>query len=62
MDSISVPIAMPNNFKTLRGLKHWPIRSSKTTAVASDPTLTGSILETGAYGVPSKSQNPTVLG
>ena len=24
--------------------------------------LTDSILETGAYGVPSKSQNPTVLG
>ena len=26
------------------------------------PTLTDGIFETGAYGVPSKSQNPTVLG
>ena len=25
-------------------------------------TLTDGIFETGAYGVPSKSQNPTVLG
>ena len=25
-------------------------------------TLTGGIFETGAYGVPSKSQNPTILG
>ena len=24
-------------------------------------TLTGGIFETGAYGVPSKSQNPTIL-
>ena len=27
-----------------------------------DLTLTDGIFETGAYGVPSKSQNPTVLG
>lgn len=26
------------------------------------PFLTDGIFETGAYGVPSKSQNPTVLG
>jgi hypothetical protein len=26
------------------------------------PTMTYSIFETGAYKVPSKSQNPTVLG
>ena len=25
-------------------------------------TLTGGIFETGAYGVPSKSQNPNILG
>jgi hypothetical protein len=28
----------------------------------SENHLTDSIFETGAYGVPSKSQNPTVLG
>ena len=25
-------------------------------------TLTDTTIETGAYGVPSKSQNPTILG
>ena len=30
--------------------------------VFSATSLTDGIFETGAYGVPSKSQNPTVLG
>ena len=36
---------------------HNPIYNS-----AIWPYLTDDIFETGAYGVPSKSQNPTVLG
>ena len=27
-----------------------------------DPNITDGIFDTGAYGVPSKSQDPTVLG
>ena len=32
------------------------------TAMDHTISLTDTIFETGAYGVPSKSQNPTVLG
>ena len=35
---------------------------SYVNALVGEFPLTGSIFETGAYGVPSKLQNPTILG
>ena len=36
--------------------------AAATVEFTLDLRLTDGILETGAYGVPSKSQNPTILG
>ena len=40
----------------------WTPVAMLQTAMDHTIYLTDTIFETGAYGVPSKSQNPTVLG
>ena len=55
---------LPVKVKQCNGFRVYYLGPTQACDIAycSAPILTDGIFETGAYGVPSKSQNPTILG
>ena len=55
---------LPVKVKQCKGFRVYYLGPTQACDIAycSAPILTDGIFETGAYGVPSKSQNPTILG